>query len=301
MGRSSAVIARVVAVLAAMGCGARPAPVVATEPAVAAVDAATGPFAATVTEVGGFLAGSHGLAVDADGTLYASDTFKNHGAAPAIYTIAAPFTGTPVALPVPVTQPAGLVVTTDALIVCDLGAGEVRRHPREASGFAAAAAMTWSVTAPWNAAVLPDGALAVVTNDGALVRLSPDGGTTPIARGLDAPFDVAIAADGTLWVSEQVADPAAPGRIRRWNVDGTVATEITYAWKNPEGLALDARGYLWVADTERGELVRVAPDGAAEVVATAELPILVRRLPAGDGLLVTANRPTARLLRVDLR
>jgi hypothetical protein len=293
------VLAAVLAAALAAACGSHP-PV---EPPVppAPIDAATGPFTATVTEVGAFLGGSHGLAIEADGTVLAADTFKDHGPAPAIYAIAAPYTGAPVALPVAVTQPAGLLVTAEALVICDLGAGEVRRHARDASGFAATATATWSIASPWNAAALADGTLAVVTYDGTLARLTTGGQPAPITRDLDAPFDVAVAADGTLWVSEQVADPAAPGRVRRWNLDGTVAAEVAYAWKNPEGLALDARGYLWVADTERGELVRVAPDGAAEVVATADLPILVRALPGGAGLLVTANRPTPRLLRVDLR
>jgi sugar lactone lactonase YvrE len=283
------------------GCG--PATPPAGEPVSAetvVVDAPVGPYVATVSEVGRFIGGSHGMTIGVDGTLYASDTFKTHGAAEAIYAFAPPYTGEGTALALPVTRPAGLAIAGDALIVADLGAGEVRRHPRDAGGFAAAASATWRIANPWNAAAMPDGSLVVVTYDGVLARLAPDGSVATITRDLDAPFDVAVAAGGALWVSEQVASPTEPGRVRRWNADGTVAAETTYAWKNPEGLAIDARGYLWVADTERGELVRVGPDGTAEVVATAELPILVRPLPSG-GLLFTANRPTPRLLRVDLR
>jgi sugar lactone lactonase YvrE len=292
-------VRNVVALVAVVvvGCSGTPKP--SPPPPPAGPDARLGPFTATVSEVGAFVGGSHGLAIAPDGTLFASDTF---GAAPAIYAFVPPYTAARTAVAVPATQPAGLLATADALIVCDLKADEVRRHPRDAAapGGFAAAATTWHIPHPWNVAALPDGSMVVVTYDNAIARLEPEGGASSIAATLDAPFDVVAAPDGTVWVSEQVADPAKPGRVRRWTLDGVVADEIVYDWKNPEGMALDARGYLWVADTERGELVRVAPDGTAEMIAKAELPILVRALPSGD-LVVNANKPAPHLIRIDLR
>ena len=77
------------------------------------------------------------------------------------------------------------------------------------------------------------------------------------------PFDVAIAADGTIFVSDGVAH-----RIRALRPDGTVTTiaggERGFAdgpaaearFDTPSGLALDASGTLYVADTGNNAIRR---------------------------------------------
>ena len=120
---------------------------------------------------------------------------------------------------------------------------------------------------PWPAIV------TVVAGDG--VSAMRDGANT-YARFSD-PFGVAVAVDGTVYVS----DAGDAQRIRRIDVRGTV-TSIAgstrgYAdgpgsaarFDTPSGLAIDAAGAIYVADTGNNTIRRVAPDGVVSTLAGA--------------------------------
>ena len=139
---------------------------------------------------------------------------------------------------------------------------------------AAAAATAWwmwsrartkELEARWAANVL------VLAGDG--VAGWRDGDVTR-ARFSD-PFDVAIAPDGTVYIS----DAGVSNRIRAIFPDGRVATvaggEPGYAdgtgdaarFDSPSGLAVDTRGMVYVADTGNNAIRRITPDGRVTTVA----------------------------------
>ena len=73
---------------------------------------------------------------------------------------------------------------------------------------------------------------------------------------LNFPYDIDRAADGTLWVPEykggRVTALNPDGSLRgRWGSVGTGVNELRAPW----GLAVDASGRVWVADTENRRLV----------------------------------------------
>jgi sugar lactone lactonase YvrE len=105
--------------------------------------------------------------------------------------------------------------------------------------------------------VLPDGTITTVAGDGT-AGFSGDGGSAVEAQ-LNFPADVAVAADGTVYISDQFnhcirrVDPAGdistfagtPG-VSGYSGDGGPAASATFF--RPSGLELDAAGNLWVCD-----------------------------------------------------
>jgi sugar lactone lactonase YvrE len=89
------------------------------------------------------------------------------------------------------------------------------------------------------------------------------------------PFGVAVGGDGTLYV----ADAGSAHRIRRISPDGRVFTvagavagfldgpSYVARFNSPSGLAIDAAGNIYVADTGNNAIRRVAPDGTVTTVA----------------------------------
>ena len=89
------------------------------------------------------------------------------------------------------------------------------------------------------------------------------------------PFGVAIAIDGTVYV----ADAGESNRIRKITPDGTVATfaggsegfadglTTSASFNTPSGLALDAGGNLYVADTGNNRIRKITPEGQVSTVA----------------------------------
>lgn len=104
----------------------------------------------------------------------------------------------------------------------------------------------------------PDGTLVFETRAGVLYQ----------------PFDVAVAPDGTIYVTDQYA-------VKRVNADGTVtllagsATESAYLdgqgaaarFRNPQGLTVHSTGILYVADAGFTGIRRVTPAGEVTTVA----------------------------------
>ena len=97
---------------------------------------------------------------------------------------------------------------------------------------------------------------------GELRRIAADGPWEPVADDLIWPNGIAVTADGTILVSDYerrrvMAYPASGGA-------GEVFAEL--AEGNPDGVALDAEGALWIAGGPSGRHVRVLPDGTVDAV-----------------------------------
>lgn len=97
------------------------------------------------------------------------------------------------------------------------------------------------------------------TGNRRVVALSlADGTTRALPDAYEEPVDVEVAPDGTLLALDALAarivrypDPAAPGT--------PVPLPSSY---RPRGLATDSLGMIYVADTGRGRLALIAPDGS---------------------------------------
>jgi len=252
------------------------------------------PYQVTVETVGAFPAGVHGMAVDSDGTLWFSDSYRNVLPLEQVYTLPAPYTGEPEGTDLFGSIPAGLLWHAGDLLVCFTGEDEIRRFDADLALVA-----TWSVPAPWNVIALGED-LLTVTYHGEVRRLEADGASTVLFGDLEFPFDLAAAGPDAIWVSEQV-EADVDGRVTRFGLDGTVLEPSAAIWDNPEGLILDDRGTLYVADTNAGMVFRRVPDGKVGMVATMlTAPITFARLPDGDLLLNTsAARPELIRLRLE--
>jgi len=121
----------------------------------------------------------------------------------------------------------------------------------------------------------PDGIITTVAGNGTY-RFSGDGGPA-VQAGLGFPRGVAVAADGSLYITDWWNH-----RIRRVGPDGiitTVAGNETYGFSGdggpavqasldwPWGVAVAADGSLYIADADNDRIRRVGPDGIISTVA----------------------------------
>ena len=93
-------------------------------------------------------------------------------------------------------------------------------------------------------------------------RVAPDGGVTTFATDLPGPDGLAFDAAGNLYVAT-----AGDNSVRRVAPDGTVTT-FAAGFAEPTDLAFDAEGHLLVTTRRDEALSRVAPDGTVTRVAT---------------------------------
>ncbi len=246
---------------------------------------------AQLSVIAGFPGGIHGLAVDATtGRLYLSDSFGNVDHTRRIYVLDPPYTGRLRSTRISGITPAGLMFDGDSLYMCDVSANLVRQFDRFGR-----AVRSVSAQAPWNITALPDGGLLTVSNDGLVQRLPDndnDKGTRAITlfAGLDAPFGIASAGDGTIWISEQ-GTGGRPGRVTRRDLGGKIIEELSYPWDNPEGLLVDEEGALWIAETGLGQLLRFDGMELALVGEGLGLPVAIAQSGPGTLLLNSASSP----------
>ncbi len=123
-----------------------------------------------------------------------------------------------------------------------------------------------------------------------------------VARGLPGPDDLALAPDGSLWVSDVVA-----GTISRLLPDGSLQV-MARGLQSPEGLAFLPDGGLIIAEQGRNRLVRLDPS-QSDVTPWLELPNLTQH-PGVDGIafepmppgpaLIVPDSPNGQVLRIDL-
>lgn len=212
-----------------------------------------------------------GVAVDAAGMVYISDTANNRVRAISpggvINTIAGNGTagssgdGGPAAS-AQLNQPLGLALDAAGnLYIADFGNSRVRK-------------------------VSPGGAISTVAGTNSS-GYAGDGGPATNAE-LSEPFGVAVDGAGNLYISE-----FGNSRVRKVSADGTITTvagtgSTTYggdggpatnaALKGPEGVALDAAGNLYIADTGNHRIRQVSPAGIITTVAGTGAPGV-----SGDG------------------
>lgn len=238
------------------------------------------------------------LAFDADGSLFVADTWQIRRIAPdgTTTTIAG---GTPAPAAVDGTGAAARVVGVSSMARLPSGQGVVFTEPSSAtvrrvtaggvvSTLAGVAPRLGSVDAtgasarfqdPRKVIALPDGTLVVAEGPG-LRRIAADGAVTTlastgnlatfsasdVARGPAGEYYVAdpfshvihrVAADGTITLWAGVAD--TPG-----SSDGPAASAT---FSNPEGIAVDAGGVVYVADSGNHTIRRIDPSGAVTTLA----------------------------------
>jgi sugar lactone lactonase YvrE len=92
----------------------------------------------------------------------------------------------------------------------------------------------------------------------------------PTQSGLSDPFGVTVGADGSVFIS----DAGESNRIRKLTPDGKLTTLAgggegagDSSFNTPSGLAIDAEGNLYVADTSNNRIRKVTPQGVISTVA----------------------------------
>lgn len=225
---------------------------------------------ATVTPVRAFAGGVHGLALGTGDRLYLSNSF---GSPRQVFYLDPPYTGAYLPTGIAASIPAGLLARGDALYVADVAGNTVRKFDAQHQ-----LVRQWTADAPWSLTAMPDGSILSVSNGGAVQRLRANNPTAvTLFDGLDAPFGIASAGDGTVWVSEQGA--VAPGAVTRRKANGKIVETIAYPWDNPEGLLVDRQGALWIAETGRGEVLRYYQGQLTVVGAGQGLPVVLTQRP----------------------
>ena len=115
---------------------------------------------------------------------------------------------------------------------------------------------------------------------GELRRVMADGSFQTLADDLIWPNGIAVAADGTILASDYHRR-----RIMAYGEGGGAgAVFAELAEGNPDGVALDAEGALWVAGGPSGSLVRVLGDGTVDAVVDVPAPFVSSLCFAGPAL-----------------
>ncbi len=247
------------------------------------------PSSSEIEVLRSFVPGVHGMAVAEDGVLYFSDSYQHAGSPAQVYTLVPPYSGVPEPTGIVGKNVAGLKWHGGSLFVCVTGESLVQRFDGDLQ-----LQESWQVASPWNLTFIGETAY-VVTYGGKVYSLGKEGSSELVVSGLNYPFDIA-AFGSSFWVSEQSVEKK--GRVRRFDLDGKEIREAKHPWHNPEGLGLDKWGWLYLADTAKGEISRVAPECTVELLsADYDMPIVITEVPGGD-LLVSTGGSNARLLRI---
>jgi sugar lactone lactonase YvrE len=119
------------------------------------------------------------------------------------------------------------------------------------------AELTGAIRRPEGVAVHPNGRVYATGAGSGNIEAFENGTSVAVVGGLSAPHDVAVAADGTLWVADANND-----RLVRMTPDLEVLRTIEgapYDFNGPRYLDFDAAGRLYVADKYAHQVKVLAP------------------------------------------
>jgi serine/threonine-protein kinase len=120
-----------------------------------------------------------------------------------------------------------------------------------ASGFVGAACLSFNLS----------GDLFVSEHDGNRVSKISSDGTVSLFAAIARPSGIAVDAQGFVYLNEHFT-----GKIYKFSPDGSSSTLLATVSSNPEGMAFDAAGYLYVALND-GRLVRINSAGSVSTFA----------------------------------
>ncbi len=228
------------------------------------------------SEFGGFFSGDggpatdaslafpQGVAVDAAGNLFVADTFNHR---------------------IRQVSPDDIISTVAGNGICGFsgdGGPATNASLANPDGLAVDAAGNLFIADTFNnriRRVSPDGIISTVAGSEFGGFFSGDGGPATDAS-LAFPQGVAVDAAGNLFVADTfnhrirqvspdgIISTVAGNGIRGLSGDGGPATNASLA--NPDGLAVDAAGNLFIADSSNHRIRRVSPDGIISKVAGSE-------------------------------
>jgi sugar lactone lactonase YvrE len=124
--------------------------------------------------------------------------------------------------------------------------------------------------------------------DGSLYRLDPDLKVSLLDAGLAVANGIGFSPDGTvMYVSEQFR-----GRILRYDYDREAGTlsgkqvfaELPEAEGLPDGIRVDAAGFVWNAHWGGGLITRYAPDGSVDLQIRLPVPVVTCMAFGGERL-----------------
>jgi len=201
-----------------------------------------------------------GVAADASGNLYIADR-DNHR----VRRVGLDGTITTVAPAGGWLAPSGVSVDAAGNVyVVDIGLEQVLRIApdgdvqRVASGLAPTSPASAVADAQGNLYIADAGA-------GKIFRVAPAGAVSTLLENLGGPHGLALDGAGGLFFTEQ--DSA---RVRRLDLTSDETGEIgAGAWSIPRGIAVNAAGEVFVADTGRQQIVRVDSAGQVAIIAGA--------------------------------
>ena len=209
------------------------------------------------------------VALDRDGNIYAADSLNDR-----IQKLAPD--GSPLAQwgtlgsgPGEFDEPYGVAVDQNGMIyVADLRNGRVQKLAPDGTPLplwgARGNAPTGSFSYPTSVVVDGQGNLYVLESvlTSRLRKFTPDGQVVFEVGGLHNPERLALDADGTIYVSDTLADQvvkiSASGLVvQRWGAFGSRPGQFY----RPTGIALDGRGTLYVADRDNYRIQRFTTTG----------------------------------------
>ena len=140
--------------------------------------------------------------------------------------------------------------------------------------------------------------------EGAILYLAPDGSLRRLVEGIHYANGVALSRDGsTLFVSEHLERRVLAYDVNDGNLSGgRVAVDLNALpnaisargwWVGPDGLAVDEKGNLWIAEYGAGRVMAVSPAGELLTTIAVKEPFTTA-LAFGDDRRLVITAPASR-------
>lgn len=211
-----------------------------------------------VTEVGPFLSGVQGMAMDNNGVLYYADSYSKADDISKVYILRPPYTGIPEATNIEGISITGLMWMDEKLYVSFLNTNEIIIYDKNLEFLESR-----PVNSPLNFA--NDGHTTfVLTYDGEIGVIT-DNRVRIFIKDLTSPFDIIFSKKESLWISQK-GSKGAPGRVAEIGYAGTELGSLDLPLKEPAGLGMDHEGNLYIADKGDNKIYMVTWEGETYLV-----------------------------------